>query len=635
MDRKKTGAFIILLGIVCLLYILFLDVLQGQPLGVGKSQLAAAAACTLIILAGALLFLGKAPALERAFTRLEDSLERFTSRLPRLKLRTIDALVLAGFVLFSLLYTLGRWKGLQPFIFLGSDASYISSYAAALDHPGQFANDYIFSNGAKTDIYLALHVPLIRLLAHLTGDYGSAFLLLLPFVLFLKLFGFYALGKQLFHHRGYALLLAVLTTPVIYTAAWDYWGLLDDALPRNLFEIAFPWLILWGMRSLDHPRYWYLTCLALSALIYVHSISSLPMFLVFALVFLLLARLPFKARLRHLLPGGLIYAAASLPFFINSVISSRAVVSVPLTAQEHLDLLLRYFGSHLDFPAITLNLVKQLTLSGVLPLAALALGYLLLHRAPALPQAHPDRLVLKVIGVMLLAILVIALLLPYAESFFDVHLNILAELMQLVRFVRWLPPLLILFSLLVFARSTANNAPLPRLAGLTALLLCALTFTGMVTFNQQGGHAAAEVKCLASGHLLCPTQQDKAALDIMAATERLTTADDTLLAIEPLKVEFLLALRYQALRPLGVNVQDLSRMRDDLGRLVQLKQVIAPWSAIARASPAEKVNSYLELAPQVGADYLIVQLDDFPGKSLEALDAVYRNDFYALVKIKQ
>jgi len=630
LDHKKTGLFILLLGTLALLYILFLDLLQGQALGVGKWQLAVAVPCALGMLTGALMALGRMPALERAFTRLEDILECITSRLPRLKPRTIDILVLVGFVLFSLLYTLGRWKGLQPFIFLGSDASYISSYAAALDHPGQFAADYIFSSQAKIDIYFAAHVPLIRELAHLTGDYGTAFLLLLPLALFLKLFYFYALGKRLFHHRGYALLLAVLTTPVIYTGAWDYWGLLDDALPRNLFEIAFPWLLYWLTLSLEKPRYWYLCALALSALIYVHSISSLPMFLVFALVFLLLARLPLKTRLRHLVLGGLLYLAAAAPFFINSIISSRAVVSVPLSPQEHLDLLLRYYGSHLDIPAITLNLAKQLTLSGILPLAALALGWLLLQHSP-----HPERRNLRILAVMLPAVLVIALLVPWLESFFDVHLNILAELMQLVRFVRWLPPLLILFSLLVFSRPAANSPALPHLAGLTALLLCALTFAGMVTFNQQGGHAAAGVKCLASGRLLCPTDQDKAALDIMAATEKLTKREDTLLAVEPLKVEFLLSLRYQALRPLGLNVQDLSRMRDDLGRLAQLRPVIAPWSAVAHSEPGQKLAAYLQLAPQVGADYLILQLGDFPKKSLEGLDAIYRNDYYALVKIQK
>ena len=628
MERKKTGLFILLLGTLALLYVLFLDVLQGQALGIGRSQLAAAAACTLLMLAGALLALGRAAPLERALTRAEGLLARL--RLPRLTPRAVDALVLTGFALFAILYTLGRWKGLQPFIFLGSDASYISSYAAALDHPGAFAADYIFSSSAKVDIYFAAHVPLIRLLTHLTGDYGSAFLVLLPIVLFLKLLGFYLLGKALFRHRGYALLLAVLTFPVVYTGAWDYWGLLDDALPRNLVEIAFPFLLLWSVRHAGKLRYWYLTCAVLSTLIYVHSISSLPLLAVFGAVFLFLAPLPWRKRLLHLALGGLVYLAAALPFLLNTLSSTAAVVTVPLTPQEHLDLLLRYYGSHVDIPAILLSLLRQLTLSGILPLALLARGYLLLR-----PNPQARRLA-AYIGVMLLTVLAVALLLPWLEQFVELRLNILAELMQLVRFIRYVPPLLLLFSLLVFAVKPAEPAQpsaLPRLTSLTFVLMAALVFAGMLRYNAQGGHALAEVRCLASGRLLCPTERELAAIDIVQQAAELTTPADALLTLPPLQVEFELALRWQALRPLGVNVPDLSRMRDDLGRLVQLKQVIAPWSAVAHADPPERLAAYLQLAPQVGARFLIVQLADFPARSLTLLHPLYQNAWYALVPV--
>ena len=637
MDGKKTGLFFLLLGTLALLYVLFLDVLQGQALDIGRSQLATAAACALLMLAGALVALGWAAPLERALTRLETLLARL--RLPRFAPRTVDALVLTGFALFALLYTLGRWKGLQPFIFLGSDASYISSYAATLDHPGAFAADYVFSSSAKVDIYFAAHVPLIRLLARVTGDYGSAFLVLLPIVLFLKLFGFYVLGKALFRHLGYALLLAVLTFPVVYTGAWDYWGLLDDALPRNLVEIAFPFLLLWSVRHAGRLRYWYLTCAVLSALIYVHSISSLPLLVTFGAVFLFLAPLTWRKRLLHLVLGGLVYLAAALPFLLNTLSSTQAVVTVALTPQEHLDLLLRYFGSHVDIPAILLSLLRQLTLSGILPLSLAALGYLFLR-----PNPQSRRLAAS-LGVMLASALVVALLVPWLEQFVELRLNILAELMQLVRFIRYVPPLLLIFSLLAFAPRPASEpstepavpalpvSTLARLTSLTFLLLSALVFAGMLRYNAQGGHFLAEVRCLAGGHLLCPTEREQAAIDIVQHAADLTTPADALLTLPPLQVDFELALRWQALRPLGLNVPDLSRMRDDLGRLVTLRQVIAPWSATAHADAPERLAAYLQLAPQVGARFLIVQLADFPARSLALLAPLYQNAYYALVPI--
>lgn len=633
MERKKTGLFILLLGTLALLYVLFLDVLQGQTLGIGRSQLTTAVACALLMLAGALVALGWAAPLERALTRAEGLLARL--RLPRFAPRTVDALVLTGFALFALLYTLGRWKGLQPFIFLGSDASYISSYAATLDHPDAFAADYIFSSSAKVDIYFAAHVPLIRALARLTGDYGSAFLVLLPIVLFLKLFGFYVLGKHLFRYRGYALLLAVLTFPVVYTGAWDYWGLLDDVLPRNLVEIAFPFLLLWSVRHTGKLRYWYLTCAVLSVLIYVHSISSLPLLIAFGAVFLFLAPLTWRKRLLHLVLGGLLYLAAALPFLLNTLSSTQAVVTVALTPQEHLDLLLRYFGSHVDIPAILLSLLRQLTLSGILPLSLAALGYLFLR-----PDPQKRRLAAS-LGVMLASVLVVALLVPWLEQVVELRLNILAELMQLVRFVRYLPPLLLIFSLLAFAPRPATApgelalpvSTLPRLTSLTFLLLSALVLAGTLRYNAQGGHFLAEVRCLAGGHLLCPTEREQAAIDIVQHAADLTTPADALLTLPPLQVDFELALRWQALRPLGVNVPDLSRMRDDLGRLVTLRQVIAPWSATAHADAPERLAAYLQLAPQVGARFLIVQLADFPARSLALLAPLYQNAYYALVPI--
>ena len=631
MERKKIGLFILLLGALLLLYTLFLDVLQGEALRIGRSQLLLAGVFVLVMLFGIALLLPplrRLPDPWRWLTRAEGLLARLS--LPHLTPRAADALVLIGFALFAILYTLGRWKGLHPFIFLGSDASYISSYAAALDHPGAFAADYIFQNSAKVDIYFAAHVPLIRLLSRLNGDYGSAFLTLLPIVLFLKLLGFYLLGKALFRHRGYALLLAVLTFPVIYTGAWDYWGLLDDALPRNLVEIAFPFLLLWSVRHAGRLRYWYLTCAVLSALIYVHSISSLPLLIAFGAVFLFLAPLPWRKRLLHLVLGGLVYLAAAMPFFLNALSSTQAVVTVPLTPQEHLDLMMRYFGSHVDIPAILLSLLKQLTLSGILPLALAALGYLLLR-----PNPQARRLA-SYLGVMLLTVLAVALLLPWLEQFVELRLNILAELMQLVRFIRYVPPLLMIFSLLVFAVKPAEPAQpsaLPRLTSLTFVLMAALVFAGMLRFNAQGGHALAEVRCLASGHLLCPTEREQAAIDIVQHAADLTTPADALLTLPPLQVEFELALRWQALRPLGLNVPDLSRMRDDLGRLVELKQVIAPWSAVAHADPPDRLPAYLQLAPQVGARFLIVQLADFPARSLTLLHPLYQNAWYALVPV--
>lgn len=637
MNRRKSGILIIAAALTTGGIVNLRDLFKGQAFHFGTAQLIASLVCLLFAGMGVLLAFTRIPLpslprpdwlhpvrwLERSLNHLADFFAR--GKRPQIA----DALIITGFAIFSLLYTLGRWNGVIPFIYVGSDASYISSYAAALDHPGQFAADYFLSNQAHVSSYFALHIPLIRGLSRLTGSYGGAFLMLLPLAIFFKLLGFYLVGKRLLNSRGLALLLAVVTFPVVLTGAWDNWGLIGDALPRNLFDIAFPWLIYWSVAWIARPKRWYLLALLLGLLVYVHSISAGTTFAVLTLVYLVLSPAPFGKRLGQTALSALIFASAAAPFAIVYATSFSSAATVPLPYADSLAILLSVYGAnHFNVLQIAGDLVVTLTRSGILPLALVAPLAALLMRKNLRSSAA------RTLAVWILGLVLVSIVGPYAERLLDPWLNMVSVQMMLVRGLRYLPPLLLLFAFLAFFDGERKiQLRFPALSAGAAVLLVAACLGLNITANQQDPYVGREVACLASGHLVCPTDAEKDAVDILAALDEYTTPDDTVLTVPPLNVTFSNAIRYQALRPMGYSKQDVTRMNDDPAQQQAISAAMKPWNALEHADEATRLQAYIDLAGEMHADYLIVQLSDFKKKALQGLEPVYSNDTYALVKI--
>ena len=106
-------------------------------------------------------------------------------------------------------------------------------------------------------IYATIHIPLIRLLDRLTGDYGLAYAWLVFPETFLQLLGFYILGRVLFKNRFWAFLLAFLTAmTVINIGLGEIWGVWRDALPRVTFQSLLPFLLALVLVWKDRPGRW-------------------------------------------------------------------------------------------------------------------------------------------------------------------------------------------------------------------------------------------------------------------------------------------------------------------------------------------------------------------------------------------
>jgi hypothetical protein len=549
----------------------------------------------------------------------------------RISRKSFDAIVLSAFALFVLLYTLGRWNGVTPFIYLGSDASYIASFAHSLDLPGVFANDYFLSNASRVAAYFALHIPLIRFLKSIVGDYGSAFLVLLPPVLFLKLFGFYWLGKKLFSNRWAALLLAIGTFPVVLTGAWDYWGLIKDVLPRNLFEIFLPWLIYFSIDWVDKPKRRWLLFAVLGLLAYVHSISSLILFFAISFASFFAAKSTLKNKLVALVYDTLLYLALILPFALFYFSFYNQAQTVQIGYAEKVSLLLTYFGeTQFDTLGIFVNCLKSLVFSGILPLIVFAFLFLFFSRKKV------NSFAIKMCLLWITGIITISVVLTYIEKFVDRWVHLLPTTMLLIRGIRYLPPILILLVFLIFFDKGFQNQS-PKYAHVQSFFfsLCILAmFLLIIHSNQQDPYLTQELSCLRTGHLTCETAEQKDAVDMINYISQHTDpTQDTFLTVDVYKVDFSMSIRYQAGRAMGYGYADQTRLDDDPVLLSQVATAIAPWQNLEHANPDTKLMSFYNLANSLKANYLVVQLADFPSAALSPFNPVYRNDHYALLKV--
>ncbi len=224
-----------------------------------------------------------------------------------------------GFALFSLGSFLGRWKGITPFVFLGSDAGIVSSFVAGYEHPELFRGDVLLGNFGNFRYYLAAHPLLIYTISKVTGDYGSAYISLLLVTPLLQASGFYLLGRVLFNSRYWALLLSIITLCPIALPIREFWGIYDDPLPRSLFHACIPYVLAGAFYFRDDYTKWPWLMAATGLLFYAHPVSS-PHW-GFGIWIGMCAFLPhnwsLQKKLLYMFALGLVYVAVALPWAAN------------------------------------------------------------------------------------------------------------------------------------------------------------------------------------------------------------------------------------------------------------------------------------------------------------------------------
>src|SRR3990172_6936905 len=231
-----------------------------------------------------------------------------------------DLLFILVFLLYAGWYFLGRLEANYPVVILSGDGGNIASYAAASDHPGWFKNDPALGDSNNIGVYATIHIPLIRALYHLTGDYGLAYTWLVFPETFLQLLGFYILGRILFKNRFWAFLLAFLTAMMVITIGLgEIWGVWRDALPRVTFQSLLPFLLALVLVWKDKPGLWLWLMIFAGLLVYVHPISAPAWgFAIWLSLWLLHPKeWNWRRRILVMLGLGLVFLIPLIPFAIN------------------------------------------------------------------------------------------------------------------------------------------------------------------------------------------------------------------------------------------------------------------------------------------------------------------------------
>ena len=542
----------------------------------------------------------------------------------------LDWLAVLIFITFAVLYFLSRLQGNYPVVILSGDAGNIASYAAAADHPAWFASDPAIGSAGNAGVYATVHIPLIRLLERLTGDYGLAYAWLALPQTFLQLLGFYVLGRVLFKNRFWAFLLAFLTAmPVLNIGLGENWGVLQDALPRVTFQSLLPFLLALVLVCKDSPRRWPWLMVFAGLLVYAHPISAPAWGLAIWLSLWLLQpkAWTWKRRVLVMLGLGLVFLAALTPFTLNYLSYRGRDQGADYTTV--MTIIQTYMPANLlDVPAALAAFLWNMTRSLLLPLALVGLVVTWLLK-------KSDRTPVKVVLLWMAGIFLTSIIVPFGERLVEARLQILPLETELVRCIRYFVPLLLLFWLWPLAELTQRlEKPKIRLA-VMALGVVLFAFWGG-THRPAVGDMLDTLACFTRGQLVCPTERplDELILTLRAETQ---PGEGVLFFTEDVAyTSQTLSVRYEALRPMVYTQRDAGTYSyADRSALPAWLETTNQWEALrAMTDSSARFDGLVSLAESLKADYLVI---DFPvaPETLSSLSVtvILQNDVYTLFKL--
>lgn len=531
-----------------------------------------------------------------------------------------DILFSAGAALFSLLLFLGVWQGMQPFIALSGDAANVASFAAARQHPEAFARDALLRDFNNYRGYVVATMPILDWLAERTGDYGTAFAWMLGPHVFIQLLGFYILGRVLYHSRYLAVLLAILcsVTVIIAEGRGDFWGLWFDALPRVTFQALLPYLlalvIVWHQRPVLYPVIMLLTGL----LLYTHPVSGPGWGLTIWLGLLAVypASWSWRRKLATAFLLGCIYLLMITPFMLLYTGTYRSGATFDYDLMY--GMLSHFFATYLDVPGMFLAQVEWFARTNLLPagIGGLMLVYWL---------RRDERPLVRMLGIWLIGTLFVAVVLPVAEQALSAVLHRLPSQLDLVRGLRFVVPLLMIYGLWAVASvPTSRYQHILRggayfLAGLFTLYWATsawVTSSPLYLINR------LLTQCFPQNMIVCPrTIYDIDEMELFQVIQERTPPDAVFL---PTYRFF--AVRYAGLRSLLYQNKDIGILfyynHTALFELMELERRLG--ALLALPDPRERSAAMVKLAYEYQADYLLL-------KDSNAFDRAEFNDWNARI----
>jgi len=638
---KKSGIknmlFIVTGSLICIASIFYDLIKGGKVIQLGSLQLSGLIIGILFILMGCFSL----PERIKNFKILDYTIPSRFSALPTLahKLgKLTDITVVLLFLVIALAFFLGRWKGANPVLDLGSDAANVATFATVLDHPENFRNDIVFSSTNNFSFYVSAHIPIIRFLSRIFGGYGLAYLVLLVPILFIQQLGFYFLGRKLFRNRFWALLLSILSLVIVYTESSDYWGVYKDPQPRMLFGALLPWLLLMAYTGFTKKKIRYLTMVMVGLMLYIHPVSTPAIAFAIWLAFAVIksGKVKLKDHFIESLYLGLVFICVAIPFILiylngRDVSSTQVDYSVAITA----------FGSVVsgmfNIQNVTLGLLRTMSVTLLLPLAVI--GWFISY------FKFEKKLEVRMILLWIIGICVVSLGLTTIETAIDSKIQALPVLLDLNRSLRYLIPLLetsIFIPLSEFTSSVHERSIKSifskGLAYVTGLCICALLVIGYrnVTRDKLDMHQYAQqtVKCWLSGEWYCSDPSDQDLVETLVYISNNTDTSAGFISIPPVKINKV--LRYQALRSVVFDPVDINNfLAVDLVKYFDLLPERDKWQTIGLITDQQtQFEAYLDFAKNQGADYAVVSIDSLNLELPEEFSLIFSAGPYGIIHLQ-
>ena len=548
------------------------------------------------------------------------------SEAARRRRRLLDVLVVLAFAAYAICAHVDRRGHPRQVLDLSSDAGNIASFAAALDHPERMKGDMVLADADNFRFYWTIHIPLLRGLVKVTGDYGSAYVAMQGPHVFLYLLGFYVLGRVLLRKVAWAVLLAVmLIVPFYIRPLSTFWGLWRDPLPRVTISalLGFAWAGALAWR--ERPARWPLLMAVAGGFMYLHPVGAPVIALGLWLAFWS-HRPPgwrWPKRLAWLLLCGLAAVVVAAPFAVNYMTSHvhGRIDRADLVRQVFEYRLSRSFY---DAPFAAWEFLKLVTVRHpLLPLAALGVVGVWRLGTPV------DRARLRVLGLWAVGVVVMSVAIPVAEQRVARAAGAMPLEVDLIRGLRFFVPLS------VVAILWGLSLLLGSIRRAEARCVLAVGLLGVVLWVYLSGTRASVVldPLAHAGRRLTGGQPDKPGPQhrLVLAIQRTAPGSRILpVGVDPL------AIRYGAMRPVVYS-------HKDGGCLLYGNAAGAiRWYAIARrfdamdelALPSDKAVVFREILEATAPRYLAFRTKDLP-VAVAPPDAriIWQEEGYVLMRL--
>jgi len=559
--------------------------------------------------------------------------------------RAWDTAVIILFSLIAIAFTLGRiGNRIDHYIFSSSDADNIASFAAAWDHPEYFNNDPLLKDSANFRYYSTIHIPLIRWLGEITGNYSAPFaLLLFPFLL-LHLSGYYLLGQVLFKNRILSILCSMTLIVPVSINLGEVWGMYET-IPRFLFQALLPFLLAAVVHNGKKIRHWPWLLAMTGLLVYIHPVSLPPwgLAILFSL-YIMASDVPWRTRVVRLIISSLFFLIIISPFVFNYFSNTNFGSQVNVDYKAVREIMLQRFNFGLINLRVGLkDFIKIIMLSNWLNITLWILVFiggvgLFIKKRKTEHDWNG-----YVLATWWVGILIISVFLPVVDQLITSALKRTPFEVELIRNIRYFIPLLIISAFYILSElmsiiSVEIKSIMSSRVFIGIFVGSLLMLAWMIRYDFfKNPSISNNASCWKSGELVCSLPDQKMIdqrYDLLDAVKLSTPVGSRILCTE---MSTCLAIRYHSLRPLVYNYKDgASFIYTNFEDLLDWWELYRELWYIEKEISDRRVylNQLVWFADKNQTDYLVLS-EAFNSDNYypSNLNMVYSNNYFSLFKM--